>query len=105
MDRSGQGVLDHLFFLQVGEGRVKLPEVVEVFENRFHDHIDNLVGNIGGGDESGADAESVDVAFVVVHAGRDDGFTVIGAVGDQRIDFGTRRIDELRIAGGNRFLR
>ena len=105
MQGCRETILDHLLFLEVLECRVKLFEVIEVFENRPGHRVDNLVRCIGRGDKGCTHAEGLGVLVAAaIHAARNGCMAVIGMFGNELLDFGSAHVDEHAVTGGRRFL-
>jgi len=105
VQRRGQAVLHHVLGLEVRERRVQLLELVEVVEDCLHDDVHGVRRNLGRRDERGEHAVGLRLVRVVrVEAGGDRGVAVVGLLGDELVDRGTRERDELRPAGRRRIL-
>ena len=105
MGWRGQPVPDHFLLGEIFEGRMQCLELLEILEHGLDHLINGFRRSRRRGYESGADSESGHVFVAApVHAARNDGAAVIGAVGDEGLDLGAVHGDDEAIAGSRCFL-
>ncbi len=105
MQRSGEPHLDHVGFLQVGEGRVQALEAVQVVKHGFDQLVDHFrIGFGAGGEHRLATDGRGRLVAALVEATRDLGLGVVALLGQQLVDVSSGDRYQYRIRGGGGFL-
>ncbi len=105
MQRGGETHLDHVGFLQVGEGRVQALEAIQVVEHGLDQLVDHFRIGLGAGGEYGLATDGRGrVRAALVQTTRDLGLAVVALLGQQLVDLGAGHRHQHGVGGSGGFL-
>ncbi len=105
MQRRAQADFDHLFRLQVLEGRMQALEALDVLEHRLDQLVDHFGIDLGGSGQHGLATDGLGrLVVALVQAAGNLGLGVVAALFEQLVDLRAGDRHQHRVGGGGGFL-